>query len=184
MPEKVFARVFYAASLVLQEALGEPQPAWDELPAWQQDAMVDVTRRCMVGATPEQLHALWVQHYSAHGWTYGPQKNWETKQHPVILPWQQLPGRYQARFKLWQAIVMTLMLETPDCCGCRSLRTRPSACVIRGQREARRAGARRQPPSRPCPGRKTPGRDRGTGRVGSSCLPLLSAIRGFCQAAF
>ena len=76
--------------------------------------MVDVTRKCMVGAPPERLHSLWVQHYSAHGWTYGPQKNSETKQHPIIIPWQQLPVRYQARFKLWQAIVMTLMLESPD----------------------------------------------------------------------
>jgi hypothetical protein len=114
MPETVFARTFYAAHRVLQEALGEPPPPWDKLSAWQQDAMVDVTRRCMLGATPEQMHALWVQHYSAHGWAYGPQKNRETKQHPIIISWQQLPARYQARFKLWQAIVMTLMLETPD----------------------------------------------------------------------
>lgn len=112
--ETVFARAFYATHQSLSEAVGIPQRAWDELPAWQQDAMVDVTRRCMVGATPEQMHALWVQHYSAHGWTYGPQKNWETKQHPTIMAWQHLPVRYQARFKLWQAIVMTLMLETPD----------------------------------------------------------------------
>ena len=114
VPEKVFARVFYAASQVLQEALGDPQPPWDELPAWLQEALVDVTRKCMLGATPEQMHALWVQHYSAHGWTYGPQKNWETKQHPMIAPWQQLPARRQARAKLWQAIVTTMMLETPD----------------------------------------------------------------------
>jgi hypothetical protein len=43
-----------------------------------------------------------------------PQKNWETKQHPTIMAWQHLPVRYQARFKLWQTIVMTLMLDTPD----------------------------------------------------------------------
>jgi hypothetical protein len=30
------------------------------------------------------------------------------------MAWQHLPVRYQARFKLWQTIVMTLMLETPD----------------------------------------------------------------------
>jgi hypothetical protein len=72
VPEEVFARVFYAASQVLQEALGDPQPPWDELPPWLQDVMVDVTRKCMVGATPAQMHALWTQHYSAHGWTYGP----------------------------------------------------------------------------------------------------------------
>ena len=114
MPEIVFARVFYAASQVLQEALGDPQPPWDELPAWQQDAMVDVTRRCMLGSTPEQMHASWVQRFSAQGWAYGPEKNWETKQHPVIIPWHKLPLRYQARFKLWQAMVMTLMLEMPE----------------------------------------------------------------------
>jgi RyR domain len=114
VPEIVFARVFYAASQVLQEALGDPQPPWDELPAWQQDAMVDVTRRCMLGSTPEQMHTSWVQHFSAQGWAYGPEKNWETKQHPVIIPWHKLPLRYQARFKLWQAMVMTLMLEMPE----------------------------------------------------------------------
>lgn len=114
MPETVFARVFYAASHVLQEALEDPQPPWDELPAWQQDAMIDVTRKCMLGASPKQLHALFVQHYTARGWTYGPSKDWQTRQHPVLIPWHQLPGRHQARFKLWQAIVMTLMLETPD----------------------------------------------------------------------
>jgi hypothetical protein len=32
----------------------------------------------------------------------------------MLVPWQQLPARRQARAKLWQAIVMTLMLETPD----------------------------------------------------------------------
>jgi hypothetical protein len=51
---------------------------------------------------------------TAHGWTYGPAKNWETKQHPVLIPWHLPPLRHQARFKLWQTIVMTLMLETPD----------------------------------------------------------------------
>ena len=119
-PEAVFARVFYAASQALQEVLGDPQPPWDELPAWQQDAMADVTRRCMMGATPEQMHALWVQHYTALGWTYGPKKNWETKQHPIIIPWHTLSLRYQGRFKLWQAIVMTMMLEMPEYSSIRS----------------------------------------------------------------
>ena len=121
VPETVFTRVFYAASQVLQEALGDPQPPWDELPAWQQNAMVDVTRRCMMGATPEQLHTLWVQHYSAQGWTHGPEKNWETRQHPIIIPWHGLPLRYQARFKLWQAITATLMLEIPEYSAIHSL---------------------------------------------------------------
>ncbi len=119
-PETVFARVFYAASLAMSEVLGNPQPPWDELPAWQQDAMVDITRRSMMGASPQQLHVLWVQHYTAKGWTYGPKKNWEIKQHPVIIPWHKLSLAYQARFKLWQAIVMTLMLEIPEYSSIRS----------------------------------------------------------------
>jgi hypothetical protein len=119
-PETVFARVFYAASQAMSEVLGNPQPPWDELPAWQQQAMTDVTRRCIMGAAPQQLHALWVQHYTAQGWTYGPKKNRETKQHPVITPWHKLSLPYQARFKLWQAIVMTLMLEIPEYSSIRS----------------------------------------------------------------
>lgn len=73
-----------------------------------------------MGANPKQLHTLWVQHYSAHGWTYGPEKNRETRQHPIIIPWHELPLRYQARFKLWQAMVATLTLEVPEYSGIHS----------------------------------------------------------------
>ena len=114
VPETVFARVCYAASQGLQEVLGDPQPPWDELQAWQHHAMVDFTRRCMMGATPEQLHSLWVQHYTAQGWTYGPKKNWETRQHPLIASWHKLSLRDRGRYKLWQAMVMCLMLEMPE----------------------------------------------------------------------
>ncbi len=119
-PETIFARVFYAASQALQEVLREPQPPWDELPVWQQDALVDVTRRSMMGASPQQLHILLLQHFTAHDWTYGSKKDWETRQHPIIIPWHQLSLAYQARFKLWQAIVMTLMLEIPEYSGSHS----------------------------------------------------------------
>ncbi|MBF8187199.1 RyR domain protein [Nonomuraea sp. K274] len=36
-------------------------------------------------------HARWMKHHTGHGWTHGPERNEERKQHPDILDWNALP---------------------------------------------------------------------------------------------
>ncbi len=36
-------------------------------------------------------HEIWAQQRIKEGWTYGPQRNDEKKQHPDLLPYDKLP---------------------------------------------------------------------------------------------
>jgi len=37
------------------------------------------------------VHDLWAQERLAQGWTYGPARDDSTKQHPCLVPYEQLP---------------------------------------------------------------------------------------------
>lgn len=43
----------------------------------------------------------------AEGWTYGPQKNPELKQHPCIVPPGELPVEQQAKDYIFRAVVVS-----------------------------------------------------------------------------
>lgn len=42
-------------------------------------------------AIAENAHEVWAENRQAEGWTYGPQRDDENKQHPDMLPYSQLP---------------------------------------------------------------------------------------------
>ncbi len=39
----------------------------------------------------ENAHDIWAQQRLAQGWTYGPQRDDATKQHPCLVPYADLP---------------------------------------------------------------------------------------------
>lgn len=39
----------------------------------------------------ENAHEVWAENRQAEGWTYGPRRNDELKQTPVMVPYSQLP---------------------------------------------------------------------------------------------
>src|SRR5690606_2016961 len=54
--------------------------------------------------TPEQSHALWMKHKLAEGWRYGPVKDEEHKEHPCLVPYEQLPLNQRTKDWLFAAI--------------------------------------------------------------------------------
>jgi hypothetical protein len=38
----------------------------------------------------ERSHNRWVQSLTSQGWKQGPKKDWETKTHPNLVPWDEL----------------------------------------------------------------------------------------------
>lgn len=42
-------------------------------------------------AIAENAHEIWAENRMAEGWTYGPVRNDELKQHPDMIPYSQLP---------------------------------------------------------------------------------------------
>lgn len=37
------------------------------------------------------VHEVWAQSRMAEGWTYGPERNDSAKQHPCLVPYEELP---------------------------------------------------------------------------------------------
>lgn len=60
------------------------------------------------GQTPEQSHEGWMAFKESYGWKYGPVKNEETKEHPCLVPYSELPAKEKVKDELFQAIVRTL----------------------------------------------------------------------------
>lgn len=97
------------------ESIGDfSQPNWDNIPdhagdiAWAWSYMVHPD------LTPKQIHANWMATKEAHGWKYGPVKNMETKEHPSMVPYDQLPKEEQVKDALILAVVDSFDRDKPQ----------------------------------------------------------------------
>lgn len=104
------ARVCHEVNRGYCEALGEEQPSWENAPQWQKDsAMLGVklhTSNPDAGA--EASHESWLKQKVADGWEYGPVKVPSIKQHPCMVPFNQLPPAQQAKDYIFRAVVHAL----------------------------------------------------------------------------
>lgn len=92
-------------------ALGDDsQPAWEHAPEWQQASALAGAKHHIYNPeiSPEHSHDLWMTHKLAEGWTYGPVKDVEKKQHPCIVPYSELPEGQQRKDALFAAIARAL----------------------------------------------------------------------------
>lgn len=88
-------------------ALGDhSQMPWGEAPQWQREScykgVVGVLEN---GNTPEQSHESWLKEKEETGWKYGKVKNPETKEHPCMVPYAELPEEQRVKDKLFVNIV-------------------------------------------------------------------------------
>lgn len=94
------------------QALGDhSQPTWKDAPQWQRDsALMGVKLHAMnLNSTPADSHESWMKQKLEEGWVYGPVKNPDTKEHPCIVPFDQLPREQQAKDFIFRAIVHELV---------------------------------------------------------------------------
>jgi hypothetical protein len=73
------------------------QPLWSEAPEWQRKSAILGVRGALDGNTPEQSHEGWLEEKRKDGWTYGPVKDVEKKQHPCFVPYAELPEEQKAK---------------------------------------------------------------------------------------
>lgn len=101
------ARITHEANRALQLIQGDPvvSPPWDEAPESQRESAKDGVRAALRGLNPEQLHDNWLAFKKDDGWTYGPVKDEELKQHPCFVPYDELPEDQKLKDYLFQAIV-------------------------------------------------------------------------------
>jgi len=87
------------------------QPRWEDAPDWQRSSAADGVRAIAEGriTAPQDSHANWFAHKQREGWRYGPTKNPETKEHPCMVPFAELPPEQQAKDRLFFGVVQALL---------------------------------------------------------------------------
>ena len=105
------ARVTHEANRAFCKTQGDfSQPSWDEAPSWQKDSAINGVRFHLhnPGAGPEASHEKWTEEKLAAGWKYGAVKNPETKEHPCMVPYKDLPESQQTKDHLFIAVIQAL----------------------------------------------------------------------------
>lgn len=75
-------------------ALGDfSQDSFEGAPQWQRDSAINGVKFHLsdLGMPPWISHTNWLDEKLSDGWTYGPVKDVEKKQHPCCLPYEELP---------------------------------------------------------------------------------------------
>ena len=113
------AAVCHEANRLYCAGIGDfSQPEWFAAPEWQRTSAVNGVKFRLANpeSTPADSHASWLAEKAADGWTYGPVKNPELKEHPCFLPYDQLPEDQRLKDRLFIAAVDALKakLRTED----------------------------------------------------------------------
>ena len=87
------------------------QLPWHDAPQWQRDsAILGVQYRIANPNAPEDAqHNSWMDAKIKDGWKYGPVKDAEKKEHPCMVPFEQLPIDQQIKDKLFCAVVDAIL---------------------------------------------------------------------------
>lgn len=108
------ARITHEANKALCEILGDySQVPWGMSPNWQQRSAVQGVQDIQSGkiTSPEGSHEGWIEHKTAEGWVYGPEKDPGNKIHPCLVPFDDLPEGQQLKDHLFFAIASALIKE-------------------------------------------------------------------------
>jgi hypothetical protein len=82
--------------------------SWDDIDDEFRDSVRQGVKGIQEGNTPEESHQGWIDFKVAHGWKYGLLKNEVLKEHPCLVPYDELPEDQRRKDDLFQAIVKVL----------------------------------------------------------------------------
>lgn len=103
-------RISHEAIRAAGLAVGEDVPAW-------RDSCEDIRRSAYIGVqkvfrnrkiTPEQIHEEWMKDKFEHGWKCGRKKNFKTKTHPCLVPYEKLNDANKVKNAIFIEVVKQL----------------------------------------------------------------------------
>lgn len=83
------------------------QPKWEDAPDWQKDSAIKGVKYHLENpdSEPCDSHNSWLAEKIENGWVYGPVKDPEEKEHPCMVPYDELPKEQQAKDLLFLSVV-------------------------------------------------------------------------------
>ncbi len=86
------------------------QPLWEEAPQWQKDSAIAGVKSYINDPTitPEKSHEGWMRLKLQEGWSCGPVKDADKKEHPCMVPYDELPLQQKVKDTLFLAVVAAL----------------------------------------------------------------------------
>ena len=81
---------------------------WENLSQAMRDSAISGVQGVLEGNTPRESHESWLKFKEAEGWTYGDVKNFETKEHPCFVAYDDLPEDQKRKDDLFTSVVMAL----------------------------------------------------------------------------
>lgn len=108
------AHVIHEAVRALQFEQADPTipvaASWLETSDEAQASAIVGVKGVLDGNTPEQSHESWLAFKVEHGWVWGPVKDEELKQHPLLVPYADLPSDQKLKDDLF--VVMARVLSS------------------------------------------------------------------------
>lgn len=105
------ARVCHEVNRAYCAAIGDDsQSSWEDAPMWQQASAINGVSFAQLNkdATPAAMHESWLAEKVANGWRWGAMKDSAKKEHPCMLPYDQLPLEQRVKDHLFRAVVKAM----------------------------------------------------------------------------
>ncbi len=105
------ARVAYEVNAAYCRSLDdESLVPWEEAESWQKSSVMNGIFFLMAhpDATPRSSHEHWLIEKEADGWSFGGVKDFKNKEHPGMLPFEDLSPAEQAKDYIFLQLVRSL----------------------------------------------------------------------------
>ncbi len=102
------AQVCHEANRAYCQTIGDQtQRAWEEAEEWQRQSAVNGVEFALANpcAPASGQHDAWLADKKKDGWKFGPVKDPAKKEHPCMVPYEQLPVEQRLKDHLFHNIV-------------------------------------------------------------------------------